>query len=41
VPINGSSRLYTTPFAVTAGQAIRAAAYLAGYNPGPIAKFQN
>ncbi|HWY30889.1 MAG TPA: chitobiase/beta-hexosaminidase C-terminal domain-containing protein [Candidatus Acidoferrum sp.] len=41
VPINGNSRLYTAPFAVTAGQVIRAAAYLSGSNPGPIARFQN
>lgn len=41
VPINVNSRLYTAPFAVTAGQVIRAAAYLPGYNPGPIARFQN
>jgi hypothetical protein len=41
VPVNGNSRLYTAPFAVTAGQVIRAAAYLPGYNPGPIARYQN
>ena len=41
VPINANSRLYTAPFAVTAGQLIRAAAYLIGNNISPIARYQN
>ena len=41
VPINAKSQPYTAPFAVTAGQLIRAAAYLNGYNVSPIAKLQN
>ena len=40
-PINSKSQLYTAPFAVTAGQLIRAAGYLNGYNISPTARFQN
>lgn len=36
--INLSSQLYSAPFVVTSGEVIRAAAYLAGYNPGQIAR---
>jgi hypothetical protein len=39
--INAGSQLYTAPFAVTAGQVIRAAGYLNGYNLSPIARLQN
>ena len=41
VPVNANSRLYTTPFAVDAGQLIRSAAYLNGNNISAIAKYQN
>jgi hypothetical protein len=41
VPINTNSQLYAAPFAVNAGQVIRAAGYLAGYNVSPIARLQN
>lgn len=36
--INPNSQLYTAPFAVTAGQIVRAAAYASGYNAGQVAK---
>jgi hypothetical protein len=37
--VNAASNPYIAPFAVTSGQVIRAAAYLAGYNPGEILNY--